>query len=343
MARHAPATRYLIIKLGALGDVIMASSVVQRLRAEEPDCRITWLVGASAAPLVALFPGVDEMLKIDDRALFHGSAAARAAVLLRLWPRLLTRKFDRALLLHVDSRYRVITAPLRGVRASQLRRRSIGDMLPIPGRYLGDEYARVLDDANLGPLTRRYDIVDLRERVAPTGAGQKPPGRAAVALAPGGARNLMRENPTRRWPVESYAALAEQLLKEGYAVSIVGSESDAWVRPSFAHLDVVDHVGTLSIRETLARLATSDVVVTHDSGPLHFARAVRTPAVALFGPTNPREMVGSDATVRVLWGGEHLACRPCYDGREFTPCADNLCMKSVSVAQVLAAVTSVLR
>jgi heptosyltransferase II len=46
--------------------------------------------------------------------------------------------------------------------------------------------------------------------------------------------------------------------------------------------------------------------------------------------------------LRVLWGGEDLACRPCYDGREFAACADNRCMKGISPAQVLAAAEEIL-
>jgi heptosyltransferase-2 len=82
----------------------------------------------------------------------------------------------------------------------------------------------------------------------------------------------------------------------------------------------------------------ADLVVSHDTGPMHLARLVRAPLVALFGPTNPHELLWTDETVTVLWGGGHLACRPCYDGREFARCADNICLSSVSPAVVHEAV-----
>jgi heptosyltransferase-2 len=137
--------------------------------------------------------------------------------------------------------------------------------------------------------------------------------------------------------VERYAALAAALEDRGYRVAIVGDRNDEWVRPAFASTKVVDVVGRLDLPQTLRLLSDARVVVTHDTGPLHFARLVRARIVALFGPTAPRQMIGNPDGVTVLWGGEHLPCRPCYDGKEFPPCALNLCMSEIPMESVLAA------
>jgi heptosyltransferase-2 len=71
---------------------------------------------------------------------------------------------------------------------------------------------------------------------------------------------------------------------------------------------------------------------------MHLARLVRAPLVALFGPTSPAEFMLEDERTTVLWGGRHLACRPCYDGRDFAECRDNVCMQSISVDDAWAAV-----
>ena len=67
---------------------------------------------------------------------------------------------------------------------------------------------------------------------------------------------------------------------------------------------------------------------------MNSASRVLLPLIALFGPTNPNELLWIDESVTVLWGGEQLACRPCYDGREFARCANNVCLSSVSPAVV---------
>lgn len=58
----------LIVKLAAVGDVVMASTMLPALRQRWPKARITWLCGKGVAPLVALFEGVDEVLTVAKNA-----------------------------------------------------------------------------------------------------------------------------------------------------------------------------------------------------------------------------------------------------------------------------------
>jgi heptosyltransferase-2 len=77
------------------------------------------------------------------------------------------------------------------------------------------------------------------------------------------------------------------------------------------------------------------VVLWVDTGPMHLARLVAAPLIALFGPTMPSQFIIEDERTVALWGGAHLACRPCYDGRELATCANNVCMSSIAPAKVL--------
>jgi heptosyltransferase-2 len=331
--------RILIVRLAALGDVAISSALTERIRAERPGSHVTFLTGQSYAPIVRLYEGVHEVLTVDERALLRGSAMARAGVLAGLWPELLRRRFDRVLLLHVDSRYRVLVAPLITTRVHMLNRDSHGEMIPIPGRWLGDEYARLLDGRqNVGPIERRYGMADVRPRIPHRQTGN----RRIVALVPGGARNVLRENGLRRWPVQHYADLAERLIADGYDVVLLGGNEDEWVLPAFEGISVHNEIGKLDLLGTLSLMHSSALVVSHDTGPMHLARLVRAPLVALFGPTNPRELLWSDESVTVIWGGAELACRPCYDGREFARCANNVCVSSIAPAEVHEAVTAAL-
>jgi heptosyltransferase-2 len=161
-------------------------------------------------------------------------------------------------------------------------------------------------------------------------------------IVPGGTRNVMRESGERRWPVENYATFATALASTGVRVTLVGDANDAWVRPHFAGIHVQDRIGSTSLPETLALLASSDLVVSHDTGPMHLARLAGARVLALFGPTMPSQVVVEDGRTTVLWGGEHLACRPCYDGREFAACSANVCMSSIAPGVVLATARALL-
>ncbi|MCD6250038.1 MAG: glycosyltransferase family 9 protein, partial [candidate division Zixibacteria bacterium] len=120
-----------------------------------------------------------------------------------------------------------------------------------------------------------------------------------------------------------------------------GGPGDEWIITSFADLKVIDLVGKTSLVELVALYRKCDAVITHDSGPMHLAGLAGAPLVALFGPTNPYEKVPRNGLHEILWGGEDLACRPCYDGKGYDNCQDNLCMKQISVVEVFNAINSV--
>lgn len=335
MAKPERIEEILIVRLGALGDVARVTALVERIRYERPGARVTWLVATSAIPLLELVPGVDRMVPVNDERIFRGSVLSRIREVLSIWIALAGRTFDLALLAHPDPRFRVLLA---GVRVRRSR------VVPKPTResvgYIGDEFAQLLDDAPIQP--GQYPIADLRANVSqvqlPDAAqfGNRP----AVLLVPGGARNVLRDDPLRRWPMTSYVALAERLIADGFDVGLVGGSSDEWARSAFAGLPVRDLIGRLSIPQTLRLMAGPAVIVTHDTGPLHLAQLVRARTVALFGPTVPSRVVGTAANVVALWGGKHLACRPCYDGASYAVCHRNLCMEDIGVDEVLHAVRS---
>ena len=337
--RQRTGARYLIVKLAALGDVVMASTMINAIRSRDAGAHITWLCGRGVAPLVRLFDGVDEVVVVDEVALLRSSAAARLRALLVLWGRLASRRFDVTLLAHADARYRAALAPIRLGEVRALEPRSAGRMLPIAGRSFADEYARLLDPpGSRGPIVGHAALARLREALPSPAGGNN----VGVVLVPGGARNVLRESALRRWPVGRYRELAGRLLDLGHGVTLVGDEADSWVLPAFADIRIRDEIGAHDVAGTLAVLAHADLVITHDTGPLHLAGLARVPILGLFGPTMPSQFMPPDAAGEVLWGGAHLACRPCYDGLEFAACTDNLCMQDISVDEALARALAIL-
>lgn len=303
-------TRVLFIKIGAIGDVVMALSVLDYLKEEN----LTWVVGKGAFPLLEKLGDKMEVIPIDEEKLLRGSFREKIFSLFKIWRRLGFRSFDLVLTGHRDRRYGWIS---RWVRARERR-----SFEAVPGRYHGDEYVRLLTGNDVGPQKRFCNGFSLENR-------------GGIILAPGGAKNVLADDAQRRWPVEYYVTLAKALIERGNEVVLTGAASDAWVLPAFEGLGVVNRIGELSLVELLEVYARAEVVVTHDSGPLHLARLVDAPVVALFGPTNPFEKTVQSDKLCVLWGGEHLACRPCYDGKRYASCQRNECMWSLQPEFVL--------
>jgi heptosyltransferase-2 len=131
------------------------------------------------------------------------------------------------------------------------------------------------------------------------------------------------------------------LLARGYEIVLTGPNDDAWIRQPFAELltapGVRDCTGKTTLPELLALFDSCDAVITHDTGAMHIAGISRAAVIAIFGPTTMRNFLPRRERVTGLWGGERLPCRPCYDGRDFAPCKNNVCVQDVSVAQALAA------
>jgi heptosyltransferase II len=324
--------KVLIVKVGSAGDVVMALSMLEVVRRQEPDSQITWLCGAMVEPLVRDLGRVGEIITVDERKLLKGGAWGAFCSVFRVWAKLSGRRFDLIVTGHSDWRYRLLSWPAfakvrRGFGMSHGRR------LPAPGRYHADEYARLISGQD-GPEIPSVPLCIHQPPLSGPLQQKLGPGKGSVALAPGGAKNILRDDALRRWPLESYVRLAGKFLEKGFRVLITGSESDVWIRDSFHSLPIIDLIGQTSLTDLVALYSHCHLVVTHDSGPLHLAEAAGVPVLGLFGPTIPWEKVPRSPKVRVLWGGEALACRPCYDGKNYARCADNQCLKCLTPEKV---------
>lgn len=332
--------RILIVKLHAIGDVVMALPMVTALRKRWPRARITWLSGETVAPLVRLLGDV-EVIAINDAKLFHGSPAERISQIARAWKMLLGRRFDLILTAYADPRYRLLTLSARG-KERRKTNRGEGRWWAVAGRYQADEYVRLATnidgpDAACGELPVFRPPLSERVRALIHGTAE-----GLIAMAPGGAKNALVDSPLRRWPLESYRLLAERLLARGFRVAITGAVSDDWVRSGFEAMPVIDLIGRTPLVDLLALYAASRGVVTHDSGSFHIAMLADAPTVVLFGPTMPSHFVPRGRRVKVLWGGKALACRPCFDGKLYAPCARNVCLEQISVDLVMDALNGLL-
>lgn len=334
-APNMASQRILIVRVAALGDVARASALLGRIQTEQPDAEVTWLCSTQSAPLVRLFPGVHRIVELDEGRLFGADPWLQVKEVVQTWIRLAGRRFDLALLAHPDPRYRRLIQTIPGRRI-----RTLAPATRETREYVGDGFAALLDGGKVVP--GRYPIADLRKRVQHTPLPADLPQLTElgnlILLVPGGAKNTLRDSPLRRWPVESYAELARRLLDRGNTVGLIGGKGDQWVRPAFAGTPVIDLIDRLDIAQTLRLMSAASAVVSHDTGPLHFAHLVRAKLIALFGPTVPERELGQHPSMHVLWGGAELACRPCYDGREYAQCSSNLCMQSISVQSVVGAV-----
>lgn len=327
----------LIVKLAAVGDVVMALPMVTALRAENPDVRITWLSGRKAAPLLGVVDGINEVVPVDEAAMLAGSLLEQVVAVVGAWRHIGVRRFDAVYIGHSDGRYRVLAWPITADIWRSLR----GDATTrgmVPGRAHTDEYVRLvtgLDDYRAQSFAPPRLRVELSPALARRVDAFNPDGHPMIAITPGGARNVARENPLRRWPLDRYAELADTLRARNYRVVLTGDRTDGWVRTAFRERPVLDLIGATDLPALAALLRRCAAVVGHDSGPLHLARLVGTPTLALLGPTPPSMFFRPERRTTYLWPGSALPCAPCYNGHEFANCSNNVCMQMIDCATVV--------
>ncbi|MEO8205893.1 MAG: glycosyltransferase family 9 protein [Chthoniobacterales bacterium] len=150
--------------------------------------------------------------------------------------------------------------------------------------------------------------------------------------------------PLRRWADDNYVELGRLLLarSDKYFIGFTGGPSE--VEKISRLVNKVDSprafctAGKTTLRQLLALYQLSDVLVTNDSGPAHFAALTDVDTVVLFGPETPALFSALSPHSHPITAG--LACSPCvsaFNNRQ-TACDNNVCMQRISVQQVFEAV-----
>ncbi len=169
-------------------------------------------------------------------------------------------------------------------------------------------------------------------------------GSAPLILLNPNASDLL---PLRRWSERRYVELARRLL-ERYRelfIGFTGARSEAAANNQLAaevsSSRVIQLAGKTTLRQLLVLYTRSDILVTNDSGPAHFASMTPIRVVTLFGPEAPALFAARSANATALWAG--IACSPCvnaYNNRQ-SVCRNNLCMQAIAVDDVFEEVTRI--
>lgn len=321
--------KILIVKIAAIGDVVMSMPLLMEIRKKHPNAHITWVCGSIVASLLAASNQVDRIVPIRENKLLVGSIWSKALQLFKTWIAIgFWQRFDLVLTLHPDPRYRLISlfslCKDRRFWGLQKDRR----FYPIPGHYHAHEYLHILEPDQKGPIQTTAEFPTLQ---LPSLKMKKDKNKDLVILMPGGAKNILADDALRRWPIESYSRLIQQFAElQTIDIVIAGTHSDRWIE-SFLPKDLYQNwIDRLNLLEMIALLKNCSLLITHDSGPLHLAKLAGCPVLALFGPTNPHEKTSPEEKIKVLWGGNLLSCRPCYNGKTYAKCRENRCLSSLT-------------
>lgn len=335
----------LIIRLSAIGDVVMASGMIRALRHRYPRAYLAWLAEPVAAPLLAANSELDDVLiwpksewRTDLRAGRWFSLAGKCRALIRTIRR---NRFDTVLdaqgLLKSGIWAWVSGAPVRlGLGAREGSRFLMTGVIGRPANdaRFGSEYidAAMALGASSEDFVPRVAVDDDSRASAEQSLVNAIGDRPFVALAP------FTTRPQKHWFERYWCELIIRLAADyGASIVILGGPADAEkAQVMIAAVDsadtppVISLAGQTSLRETMAVVERARLIVGVDTGVTHMGTAAKRPTVALFGSTCPYTAPGVSTTT-VLFAS--LACAPCHKnptcGGRFT------CMAELTTEKVL--------
>ena len=325
----------LLVPYMWIGDFVRCHSVVKLLKVRNPDAPIDVLTTSMVAPLLDYMPGVRKGIVVDlpRRRLALGQHRALAR-------RLRAEGYRQALVM--PRTWKAALAPfIAGI--------------PVRTGFVGEARFGLLNDLRWGEraLPRMIDqcaglalpkgeapppawpLPELRVPAAEVSAWRQrlglADGRPVVAFAPGAV------GPSKRWPSSYYAGLAGQLAAEGNTVWVIGGPGEQALAAEIVAAEPA-HIRDLTgpdLRNAILALAAAQAAVSNDSGLLHVAAAIGTPAVGIFGPTSPWHWAPLNPIAAVIETASELACRPCH--KPVCRLEHHRCMRDIPVEQVAAA------
>ena len=337
--------------MGAVGDLIMASSFFEAVRQNFPQARISHLVSDHLLPTVKENPHIDRFIPADSDALYKGGWFSQLREVFRLVALLRKERFDTVFVLHWAWQFNVL-AFLCGIPVRVGFKRDWGRLFlthrvrPDENQNNREAYLNLLGiwGASVRYQKSHYHLSEQEDRFLETFVEEHRIGskEQLIALAPGGGRNIKQTMLTRLWPVERYIELIGNFLKTGSCriVLIAGPDDGPVIQPILERYPQCIDTRALSFGEKASVLRRCRLLVGNDSAPIHMSTALSIPTYSLWGPTNHKRY--GDPVPHHTTFFKKIECSPCYSYGEFPACNDNRCLQAISVAEVWETLQAVL-
>lgn len=340
----------LVVRLAYIGDVIMTIPVLRSLKALYPNAKISFLIGRRESEVLQGNPYIDQIITYDAFWFYKRRRGVWIREYLTVIKRLRRGQFDIAIDFRGDIRNILFILFLS--RAHFRISYGVGGggyllthIVPFKGighkiayhmdilRYLGGDYKASLPEISLSDDERAYQN-RLFDRLG------IPRGTFVVGIHPGGRK------PLKGWYIEGYIGIIERLIRE-YSAQVVltgtGGEIALCDKITKGIKDerVISMCGRTGLRELVSLIRGFDLFITGDSAPMHIACAVKTPVIAIFGPSKSKETGPYGRASYVV--EKDFPCRLTCDEDKCNHKVYNACMKAIGVEDVYKAINIMLK
>lgn len=340
-----------------IGDMILTTAAMAAAKKAWPDVRQSVITTATGVAVFHDLPFVDRTFLFAKRKGSFFSAIRATSGAVRAWHKSVPSTANAVIVQAHKSFRSSLVSRLTGLTVVTYRESSRLPFVAMTRLHLVDRVIPFHEAARIAMLLEplgmsREKILAARPLIARTQVESGPeskskslPGSAKalrIAIAPGSVWG------TKRWMPERFARLGIELLARipDSRIILTGSPDEvalceAIERKIGDRARVENLAGKTALKDLPALFSGFDLVVTNDSSPVHYAAAVNTPTVAIFGATIPQFGFAPLAQKSKVVDAGTLSCRPCSDhGPQICPEVHFRCMKDISVEKVLEACLS---
>jgi lipopolysaccharide heptosyltransferase I len=318
--------KFLLVRLGSMGDVIHAIPTAAALRARFPGARIDWLVDPRYVALVEMVPGIDSRIAVDTRRPARTFATIRdlrsvgySAVVD------LQGLLKSAVLARAARAERTI-----GFAPAHLRERTAAPFYTHRVDPRGVTHVIFKNLALLEPLGSRDTRVTFPLEIPHSAVSETV--NAQFGGAPYAVINPGAAWPNKRWPPDRFGALAAGIRGRFGLRSLVlwgPGEQPLAEEVARASSGAAEAAPATSVTDLFAIARRARVLISGDTGPLHVGGAVGTPLVALFGPTLAQRNGPWSAADVVISRTESCSCLYRRRCRRAVPCINDIQLPEV--------------
>ncbi len=352
MSKPSHITKLLIIRTGALGDLIHTSPVIRHVKKAHPSIELHWLTAPLYQPMVEAFEGVSRVWTLEKQTNWLKSAD----IIIKLGQEMRAAGIDGVVNLQPNLKFFLLAATVLKQKIADPNHNAVyyKEKLELPPMYKRQVPRRHAVQDFYEPFRRLFGwpAKPVSELIPSLGLHREALSDNAVniALIPG----VGGKRPNRQWPVEYYAELIQGLKTiKPVKWHLIGGPDEAKLASKLLSLvqqhqpdtiNIANHCGQHSILETAGLLSQMDLVIGGDTGPLHLATAVNAKTLGIYAPTDTRRTGPAGTMTATITPKQEQQCWPCE--RPICLNAKNkyrTCMADISVESVLQKIQPMLK
>lgn len=318
--------KILVIRLGAIGDVVFTTIIPYAVKLMYPDCEIHYLVPNGIHKLLESNPSIDKVFT------WERSKRKSLKYLISVARQLRREKYDA--IFNLNNTLRCFLLSAFAMQKKIISKQSTGGHWVDDAFFAAKKVFPKLEKPNRLFLSVKPEAANkIKEDIC-----NFP--RPYIMIAPGG--DTSKNRAGRSWNINSWKKLSQMIIKEyGGTVIVCGSDSEKELHSALEGNGIVVLSGKYDLAESSALLSMADLMISGDTGPLHIAAAHNVKTLALLGSTSPEKIrpYGENGH----WISSDFECKYCWKKKcKYVQEGETPCMNSLKASNVMEKIKKIL-